>query len=140
MKINPRKPLMYVEDRLRQVKAYLKHPDTDVRYVLSVVGLFCVVGWYLIIGDWRMAVSILGVVTGITFSYAMFYCLGALIVTVIRKKRFEWKLVRNAAIATTVLVTSIVVCDIPLDVAGGFITFTAIWAGVIIAIRLYAKK
>ena len=70
----------------------------------------------------------------------MFYCWGALIVMLIRKKQFEWKLARNAAVTTAVLVTSIVVFDVPLDLAGGFITFTAIWAGVIIAIRLYANK
>ena len=140
MKINPRKPLMYVEDRLQQIKAYLKHPDTDVRYVLSVVGLICVVVWFLIIGDWRTAASIVIALTGISLSYSMFYCWGALIVILIRKKQFEWKLARNAAVTTAVLVTSIVVFDVPLDLAGGFITFTAIWAGVIIAIRLYAKK
>lgn len=140
MRINHSIPLMYVEDRYRQLKAYLKHPDTDLRYVLSVVGLFCIVVWYLIIGDWRTAVSILAAVGSITLSYSTFYCWGALIVTVIRKKQFEWKLARNASITTAVMITLIVVFDVPLDLAGGIIAFTAVWAAVVIAIRLFVHK
>ena len=140
MRINPRNPLMHVEDRLRQIRAYLKHPDTDLRYVISVFALFCLVLWFLIIGDWPTAVSILVAVGGITLGYTIFDCLGALIAIFILKKQFEWRLARIAAITTTVLVTLIVVFDVPLDLAGRVIGITAIWATVVNAVRFFVRK
>ena len=140
MRINPRKPLMYVEDRLRQIKAYLKHPDTDIKYVLYVLALFCVVLWFVIIGEWLKGVAILGGVVGTILSYSTFYCWGVLIVTVIRKKRVERKLARNTAITTVVLVSSFVVFDVPSDVARTVLMATALWATAVIVLQLFKRK
>ena len=131
---------MYAEDRLRQIQAYLKHPDTDLRYVLSIFGLFCIVGWYLVKGDSAFAFILLGVVIVLTLSFTIFGYLGILILNVIRKEQFNRKFAWKAAILTMTLVTILVVFEVPLDLAVPVIAIMALRAVLTIVSALLVRK
>ena len=140
MRINPNKPSMRVGYLLRNLKTYLNHPDTDLRYILGVVGLFCIVGWYLIQGERASAVVLLGVVIVMTLSFTIFGYLGVLVVNVIRKEQFNRKFALKAAILTLVLVAILVVFDAPLDLAVPVIAVMALRAVLTIVVAIVARK
>ena len=140
MSINRRKSLMYLEDRLRQVKIYLKHPGTDLKYILGVFGLLCILGWFLIKGDWLTAVLLLGLVILMALSFTIFGNLGVMIVNAFRKEQFDRQRARKTAIMTITLVTLLVVSNAPLDLALGIIAVMALRAVLIIVSALLIRE
>lgn len=140
MRINPKKPLMHVKGLMRDLKSYLNNPETDLRYILGVVGLFCIVGWYAMQGELANAVVLLVVVIVMTLSFTIFGYLGVLVVNVIRKEQFNRKLALKAAILTLILVAILVVFDAPLDLALPVIAVMALRAIFTIVSALVARK
>lgn len=138
--MNSKNLTAYVKDQLRQLRTYLKHPDTDIRFILGAVGLLCLIGWYVINGDWKMAVLIAGVIGVMSLSFCIFGELGILILNAIRKEKLDWKLVRKATIMSAVLVTILVVFDAPLDLAVPVIAIMGLRAVLYIVVGLLARK
>lgn len=143
MRINPRKTTVFLVDKSRQLKTYLKHPDTDLRQILGVFSLLCILGWFLIKGEWLIAVVILGLVTVMVLSYTIFDNAGVLILNAFRKEQFDSKLARKIAILTLillVLVTLLVVTDTALDFAVGIIIIMALRVVLIFVLALATRK
>ena len=140
MRINPKKLLMYLEDRLRHLKTYLYHPDTNLRYILSVIGLLCICGWFVINDEWLKALLLIGLVIVLTLSFTIFGYLGILVLNLIRKEQFNRKFAQKATILTLVLVTILVVFDVPLDLAVPIIAVMALRAVLTIVFALVAAR
>ncbi len=138
--MNTRNSMENVKDQVRQLMTYLRHPDTDIRVILGAVGLLCLIGWYLIKGEWPMAVLITGVVSVLALSFCIFGELGILILNAIRKDKLDWKLVRKATIMSAILVTILVVFDVPLNMAVTVIVIMGLRAVLYIVVGLLARK